>query len=170
MSTARTIVKFSIFGFFAAAGGLFLLIQIVPVRYWPVQVCDGGTVTQLASPSKVMVAFDVRDNCDSRNSDKTEMEAKVFIGTVTTNSRQLVFVAPASFHDGQGHEHPVALHMIWKSEDHLEITYPHEIAPTLPGHSFRREDFTVRVTSIPNKMTSNQSPQNGPLPAAGLKH
>jgi hypothetical protein len=106
-----------------------------------------------------MAAFDVRDNCDLPNPGKTKFRSKVYVGT--HKSRQLVFDAPGSFLDGKGQEHPVVLQMIWKSEDHLEITYPHEIAPTLAGSSLRRDNFTVRVTSIPAKMTSNPSLQSG---------
>lgn len=170
MPTGRTIVKYSFFGFLAAVVGLFLLIQIVHVTHWPIQVCDGeGTLKKLASPSKTMVALDVRENCDPKNPEKSEIEAKIFVADPATQSSRLVFVAPATFRDAQGHEHQVVLQMIWKSEDHLEITYPYEVAPSLPESSFRRENFTVRVTSIRKKMTSNPSLQNEPLPAAELK-
>ena len=166
MHAARSIVKFSVLGFLAAVGALFLFVQLVPEQYWPIPVCDVKVHKELASPSKAMVAREVRTDCSMGR--RAEMEAKVFIGTPTETPGQLVFAAPAKSRDRAGRERSVTLEMVWRSEDHLEITYPDEIAPTLPAYQFRRENFTVSATSIPRKMTSNPSLQTDRKPAAEL--
>ncbi len=169
MATGRTIFKYSIFGSLTVVGALFLFISFVPERYWPVPVCNIATLSEIASPSKSMVARYVRTNCESKRLGRGEVEATVFIGTTSKTPGQLVFIAPAHFRDGAGREQSVDLQMMWKSEDHLEISYPDDVAPTLPGYEFRGESFIVRVTSISKKMTSNPSLQSGPIPAAELQ-
>jgi hypothetical protein len=166
--TGRTIVKYSFFGFLAVVGALFLFISFVPERYWPISACNIETLNEAASPSKALVARHVRTNCESNRLGRSGVEATVFIGTTSKTPGQLVFFAPAYFYDGAGREQAVDLKMMWKSEDHLEISYPDEVAPILPGYEFRSDSFIVRVTSISKKMTSNPSLQSGPIPAAEL--
>lgn len=166
MPPARTIVRNSILGLLVVIGALFLFVSFVPDRYWPVPVCNIATLKEAASPSKVMVARHVRTNCESKQG---EIVATVFVGTASKSPGQLVFIAPGYFRDGSGQKRSVDLEMIWKSEDHLVISYPDDVAPTLPGYEFRGESSAVRVTTISKKMTSNPSLQSGPVPAAELK-
>jgi hypothetical protein len=147
-------------------GALFLFVSFVPGRYWPVPVCNIATLNEIASPSKAMVARYVRTNCESKQG---EVEATIFVGTTSKSPGQLVFIAPGYFGDGTDQKRSVDLQMIWNSEDHLEISYPDDVVSTLPGYEFRGESFTVKVTSISKKMTSNPSLQSGPVPAAELR-
>ena len=155
MFPIRTIAKNTTLGVIVALAALFLFITFVPFKYWPnwpIPKCTTySTVSQVASPSKAVVARYVRTDCYSMGN----LEAAVLIGYADNSKQQLIFTAPAHFRDRSGVQQPVHLRIVWRSEDTLEVHYPDEVAPNRTVEVFRGDSLIVRVMSVSDKVTSN---------------
>lgn len=136
-----------------------LFFSVVPDKYWPLPTCQISPITHYSSPSDSMVAWHIRTDCESKNS----FESQIWLGhSDQTVEGRSVFAAPAYYFDRtSARNEATILHVVWKSEDRLEIRYSPEVTPRVSSAVVPHKDFSITVASSPISNTAVKAAPSG---------
>lgn len=122
--------------------------------------CSKMPTTRHFSPNRVLVAWQVRTDCDS----PSRFESQIWLSEVGSGvSGQVVFASPATYRDPySGKTREVELALFWHSDDLLEVIHPPAVTPRIAGYDYRQKAMRVQVTSTATAASAGFAAGGGP--------